>query len=85
MEIVKKGQVLDVVLEEGEITYYVKQNADSKMLIRTCGHIHGNSFRYDGIILKKYGRGMMKKEAQVHSKIEEVEKFLRKQGYFFTT
>lgn len=84
MEITKKGKVLDVFLPEGEITYYLKGSSTYK-LIRTCGHLFENSFRYDGIILKKYGRGGMKKEAQVNEIIEKVERHLKNQGYIFTT
>lgn len=83
MKITKQGQELIITNGEDTIYYFIKYNENSKIIKRSHGVVLGNSFRYDGLFVKKYGRGKMKNEAKVYEIIENAENLLRDNGYSF--
>lgn len=85
MEIHKDGQDIKVVCDDAEVHFWIQYNEANVLLKRSHGVILGNHFRYDGLSLKKYGRGRMRHEEKVFEILDNIEQYLRKQGYSITS
>lgn len=86
MKISQEKQVVTVTINETDsIHYYERLYTGSKILARSNGTLFGNSFRYQGIQIKKYGRGKLKNADAFHAEIEKAELLLRSNGYQFVT
>jgi hypothetical protein len=77
----KEGQELTVATAFGEVVYFERYREGSKQLIRSWGTLFGNSFRWEGLHIKKYGRGKMKNEIEVHNELQKIDSFLRNEGF----
>lgn len=86
MELSQDKQTVTVKISETDsIHYFERFGEGSKTLIGASGTIEGNSFRYEGLHVKKYGKGKFKQEKRFFEQLDKVEQFLIESGYQLTS
>ena len=86
MKIIKNGQEFKVLGNGVEMVFFIKYQNGSNILKRMMATIDGVDLNVSesGLTYKKSGRGRIKNEKVVFQKIEETERWIRKEGYSIT-